>query len=435
MIQNKFIIFFLLVIFIPQPLFSASDNSQTVKPVFWGSYSEPYRDQKHDFVSGRYYIVETGMGKSKISQISDTKILRYFKINGVHGNANSGCALSDGSNAISEESVEWNLWEDVVSEDLFWYINNTKITNPEKNGYNGWCYIDIINPEKRAKWIVALTEYIRAEIETTENGAEYIDGFFLDNARIPYEDYADINVESDPTLRKQMYDGMIEIVNALRKSFPQSYIVLNAYNNRNEVNNNQRGLELLQAGADAMMCEICSFKNNSGNFYETNRYIRTINDLNKITSGTTGLNMPTKDVIVFDNIANQNDYAYRMFSLASYLLIANNTGNTYHALNGPLEWYDVPDYPEHTLFLGTPLGKFTKKNNLLVRQYQKGSVVLNPSNSATISVKIGKNKEQLMLQGGGAWTPEGNGGTLLWQPLSSTVKISPNSALIYRTKN
>lgn len=448
----KFPIFILLlgILIVPEPLFSATDPSQTVKPAYWGGYGEPNRAEKHDFVSERYYILETGMGESKISQITDTKILRYFKIAGVHG-PQGQCSKSDGSNAISESThpAEWALWERVIgdpnnkSDDLLWYADidgnpstpNQPMTSPEKNNYNAWCYIDITNPEKRARWSAALIQYIAALTDTGRNGIDSVQGSFIDNARIPFPGYADIDIETDPTLSAKMYEGMYEIIRSIRTAFPQDYIIINAYNNRDEVLDTQRGEELLQAGADAMMCEVCSFKNN-GKFYETSRYNRTISDLYQSTSGSTGLNMPAKDVVTLDRIENTDDYDYRMYSLASYLLVANNQGNAYFVMSTPMGWSDVPDYPEHSLDLGKPLGKYAKRHGLFIREYEKGTVVLNPSQQRSVSLEIGTNKEQLRIRGGGTWVPGGNGGTLSWQSISSsTFEVTPNSAFIYRSKN
>jgi hypothetical protein len=407
---------------------------QTMRLYYQGGYGDPEIASKQAHAANRFALINTGMGQTKLAALkaanSATRIIRYHKIGGVRGPVGSGCCKASGSNCIDSSFSDWPLWQAVSTNDLFWRnAQGQVITNPESEGYNGWCYVDIIDPSKRALWIAALKEAVKIALAEPN-----VDGVFLDNALVPVPGYASIEVEGDPALGNAYYAALVEIVTQLKQE-PQiaaRYLLLNAYNNRLAASN-WRGFELLAAGADGLMREAASIKTNQA-FYEGSRLITSIIDWQQMVAGL-GLSGP-KDLVLLDYINNASDAARRIYSLATYLLVAN--GRAYHFLSwNQLAWNDVPDFPEHTLDLGAPLSSATQlASGLFERHYAKGTVLLNPYRSdeqpTPVSITIGAQREQLVLQGGGAWSGAGPAGTLAWNPAPSTVALASNTALIYR---
>ena len=452
---------------------------QTIKLYSQQSYADTSlssRLEKEAFIANRYKMFLTGKGESKISNIKfnnpGIQILRYVKGTGIRGPADSVCYDHDHGeeNSITKDDPDWPLWQAASSQDLFWHVNGEIVRNPDD--YNGWCYIDIIDPKKRALWIEALKENI-SDLVCSPN----VNGVFIDNLMIPFNGYASFNVEDDLYLMKDYYEGLKEIVKELHDYFQSDayqpcygarpYLLANAYNNRNEVYNpnaadpeermDYRGLELLKSGLDGMMRETLSFKSDQ-NFYPTDRYLRSLKDFKDSVEGTIpGFeNSGSKNVVILDDLTDNNDILRREYSLSSYLLMANNDkGNAYHFLWGNIPDGEIHDYPEQVLDLGRPLEAFKAIHNgveippeealtldfkresiLLKRNYEKGTVVAAPNNPSAVIYNLGGSVEKLVISAGGTWIPEGNGGTLTWEAVNGTsYTLEPNSALIFRASS
>ena len=460
-------------------------------------HGDPNRSEKEAFIAERYQIYNTGKGESKIANIKsdnftfrslnpdvqEIKILRYVKSNGVKGPEGSGCCESDGDNCITESDRDWDLWEAALNQNLFWHVDGEIVRNPEDE-YNGWCYIDIIDPEKKTKWIEALKDHISSTILLA---SENVDGFFMDNLQVPFDGYAGFkrggewetfDIDSNPDYAAPYYTALVDIVRALGDYFhseefinlkgSRPYFMANAYNTQEESCNplvgiDRCGIHALEAGADNIMREDLSFKNSNKDFYSTDRYFRSLKDFKDIVEGTTEFNMGPKDVVVLDDLKDNNDLAKRLYSTASYALIADNDegkGKAYHFVWGPAEDGEILDYPEQLLDLGRPLETFKVIYNdgektpeevlnlidyetasiLFKRDYemstgQQAAVLVTPYNTSSVRYHFTQPVEKLVISGGGVWTPEGNGGTLSWEPITETSQdFAPNTAMIVRTK-
>ncbi len=477
--------------------FSISQEISTYKTILnytQQEHGDPYRLEKEKFLAEHYQIYNTGKGESKIKNIKSEnftflslnpdaqaiQVLRYVKSNGVKGPAGSGCCESDGSNCIVDTDRDWDLWEAALNQNLFWYVDGEMVRNPDDE-YNGWAYIDIIDPEKKAKWIEALKEHIASAILLE---SENVDGFFADNFQVPFDGYAGFkigddwetfDIDSNPEYAKPYYAALVDMARELGDYFhseefvdlkgSRPYFMANAYNTQDEDTNPSESIDwrgINTFGVDNIMREDFSFKNNNKDFYSTERYFRSLKDFKNIVEGTTEFNMAPKDVVILDHLADNNDIAKRLYSTASYLLIANNDegkGKAYHFVWGPAESGEILDYPEQLLDLGRPLETFKVITNdeektpeevltlidyetdsiLFKRNYEtpageQATVLVAPYNPSTLTYYFTGTVEKLVISGGGVWTPEGNGGTLSWEPLTGTsYDFAPNTAMIIKT--
>lgn len=123
----------------------------------------------------------------------------------------------------------------------------------------------------------------------------------------------------------------------------------------------------------------------------------------------------------------------RKMALGSYLLISNpNVRLLLNAEDIIVPANTVPFAPEYTLNIGEPLGSYYIQRNLFRRNFNKGFVLVNPSESETYSYTL--DKEYASIEGNGMCLVNSNGSitgcSLSYVPINGTISLSPISAIV-----
>lgn len=374
---------------------SAPTDHSSVRSVFKGSFTSSPEAIQYVATVPDFHVLS--MGPSKVQSIKsanpDVEAYYYFKVGGLHGPATRPPSGDPG-------------WDTVVSEDLLWDGPSGK---PVTQTQNGWYYVDIQNPSKRAAWIAVLTEQI-ASVR-----AQGWDSVFFDNAGVIEPSL--INEYPADYSDAAYYAAVDEILAAIRAAFPGMHIVFNSYSGWAAPG--QRGLELLDH-ADGMFFEGFSLKV-SGKYFDTARYLQNLDDFASVVASG-------RKAIAMDYLAT-TDIPRRTWSLASYLLV--NGPTAYHYLAGTDADSELQQYPEDQLDIGEPTADaVVRGDGLVVRAYDGATVIVNPS-TKTVSYPLGTGSfQQLVLSGGGDFP---NPGSATWTALAgNTASLAANTALIVR---
>lgn len=126
----------------------------------------------------------------------------------------------------------------------------------------------------------------------------------------------------------------------------------------------------------------------------------------------------------------------RMFILGSYLLVSNE--NVYisfndHDLKDQEEWFDgIPRLPEFDIRLGKPLGAYYEKDDIYIREFEDGLVIVNPDERATYNYHLDNTCYKVIPEGVNVVDKNGSisGGSLEYEPISGTIEVKPVSGLI-----
>jgi len=127
-----------------------------------------------------------------------------------------------------------------------------------------------------------------------------------------------------------------------------------------------------------------------------------------------------------------NNIAARTFSVASYLLIAND--NTVLTLSDYLYSNYIQYFPEFNISLGTPTGDFYyNQDSLFIREFDDGIVLVNPFATSTKTYILNQPYYKVTGIGGGIINSNATyNGYLSYDSISGTVIIPPVSALILK---
>lgn len=373
----------------------APSTGPSVRSVFKGSFTSS--PEAIEYVATVPDLHVLSMGPSKVQSIKSVnpavEAYYYFKTGGLHGPATRPSSGDPG-------------WDQVVAQDLLWHgPSGAAVTQTQ----NGWYYIDIQDPTKRAAWIAILIDQI-AQVR-----AQGWDSVFFDNAGViepslitEYPaDYSDA----------AYYAAVADVLAGVRAAFPGMHLVINSYSGWAPAG--LRGLELLDH-ADGMFFEGFSLKV-SGKYFDTGRYLQQLADFGAVVASG-------RIAVAMDYLAT-TDAARRMWSLASYLLV--NSPTAYHYLAGTDTDTELQQFPEDQLAIGEPLGDaVVRVDGLVVRSYAGAVVVVNPS-TASKSYTMGDGAwEQLALSGGGDFP---NPGAIAWTPLAdASVSLAPSTAIVVR---
>ncbi|MFN7950259.1 MAG: putative glycoside hydrolase [bacterium] len=370
-------------------------TESSVRSVFKGSFTAS--PEAIEYVATVPDLHVLSMGPSKVQSIKSVnpqvEAYHYFKTGGLHGPATRPPTGDPG-------------WDQVVAQDLLW---SGPSGNAVTQTQNGWYYVDIQDPAKRAAWIAILIDQI-AEVR-----AQGWDSVFLDNAGViepslitEYPaDYSDA----------AYYAAVADVLAGLRAAFPDMHLIFNSYSGWAPVG--MRGLELLDH-ADGIFFEGFSLKV-SGKYFDTGRYLQQLEDFASVVRSG-------RVAVAMDYLAT-TDVARRIWSLASYLLV--NAPSAYHYLAGTDTETELQQFPEDQLAIGEPLtDAAVRVDGLVVRSYTGAVVVVNPT-TASKSYAMGEGTwQQLALAGGGDFP---NPGAVTWTPLAGTaVSLAPNTAIVVR---
>jgi hypothetical protein len=137
-----------------------------------------------------------------------------------------------------------------------------------------------------------------------------------------------------------------------------------------------------------------------------------------------------KIMILQNYLSDSTDVATRLYYLGNYLLVKGHHAYLDYFASGPLEYY-----PEWGIDLGAPTTPATTQvSDLLVdgvyrRDFQMGSVLVNPSPSA-VTVSLGGTYQEVVPSGGGTIDASGTAsGSLAMMPVTS-VMVGATSAVI-----
>jgi len=141
-----------------------------------------------------------------------------------------------------------------------------------------------------------------------------------------------------------------------------------------------------------------------------------------------------KIMILQNYLSASTDVATRLYYLGNYLLVKGHHAYLdYFTSAGPLEWY-----PEWTIDLGAPTTPQTTSVQSLLnagvyrRDFQKGSVLVNPS-SAPVTVSLGATYQQVVPMGGGAVDTTGTApGSLMMMPVTQVVVGATSAEIVLK---
>ena len=357
-----------------------------VRTEFDGDFSNT--PDQVNFVVNFHDFQVTGMGASKIAALHaatpSAEIYWYQKV--------AGAKSTD---------PRWSQ-----TQSLLWYGPSGQ---PVRQSENGWYWIDIITPSKRAAWIPILIADIQDQL------ALGYDAVYLDDVAVI--DPSLITEYPSNYTSAAYYAALGNVLAAVRAALPGHKILINSYTGGAAPG--QRGMELLSS-CDGMSFEAFSMKASS-KFMDRTRWLQQTHDFEStIAQG--------KSALAIDYMTS-TDMQRRMWSLASYLIA--NGDLAYHRIGGTDIDSSLQQYPEDSLVIGTALGDpIERSDDLVMRSYSKATVVANPD-SATITYSMGTGSwQKLVLEGGGAYP---NAGSVTWSAITGTsIAIPANSAVIVR---
>ncbi len=381
--------------YVAMTLSSAPPDSNGISTAFSGSYD--YNNPNEVAYVADHPLQVTGVGPDKLAALREANpslsALYYIKIAGVHG----------------PDTVPPNgdpQWAGVVSQNLLWKgASGAYVTS----GNNGWYYVNVQDPNKRAKWWT-LQRAVLDQYMT------YYDGIYFDNTHTINADFTDI-VSEEPSGYDdtQYYAALASLLASARSAYPGKKIVFNTY--AGWENPGYRGIELLSS-ADGLFFEGFSAKTLPG-FFTKPRLLQQIADFQTIVRSG-------KQAVAMD-YSSGSDIALRTFTLGCYLMVLDP--NSLRLLTDPDLDTDVQQWPENSLDLGAPLGDYyTNGAGLLERDFAGGRAIVNPEDSVTRTYTVDPAAaKKLVVSGGGAWPATGS---LDWQPVSGTLSMAPMTGLV-----
>ncbi len=369
-----------------------------LRKVFQGSYSRD-DSQEVDFVASHDLHV-IGVGPNKLDELRQANptltALYYIKIAGVHG-------------PETRPPSGDPQWAQAVAQNLLWKAASG---NYVRNSTNGWYYINVQDPTKRAKWWALQKSVLGPQMA-------YYDGLYFDNTTTITSDFEDLVTEPPVGYDETAYyDGIYSLLSSARSEYPGKTVFFNTYAGWETPG--FRGLELMPM-ADGMFFEGFAFKVRAG-LFDKPRLLQQLADFASIVRGG-------KHAVALDYAA-PTDIARRTLSVACYMLVAND--NSLHFFSSPEVDSDVQQWPEDDLDIGVPQSEYVlTASGLLQRDYSGGRVIVNPEDAVSLSYVVdATRREKLVLSGGGAWPSPG---LLGWQAVSGTITVPPMSGLILRT--
>ncbi len=368
-----------------------------LRTVFQGSYSRDDTAQVDFVASHDLHVI--GVGPTKLDELRQANpnltALYYIKIAGVPG-------------PETRPPSGDPQWAQAVAQNLLW---KGASGNYVRNSTNGWYYVNIQDPAKRAKWWALQKSVLGPQMA-------YYDGMYFDNTTTITSDFEDLVTEPPVGYDESAYyNGLYALLGAARTEYPGKTVIFNTYAGWETPG--FRGLELLPV-ADGMFFEGFSYKVRAG-LFDKPRLLQQLTDF-------AGIVQSGKTAVALD-YGSPSDIKTRTFSLACYLLVANE--NAMHFFSSPEVDSDVQQWPEDSLDLGSPTGAYvTTANGLLQRDFTGGRVLVNPEATLGLTYVVDSaRREKLVPSGGGAWPATGSLG---WQAMSGTVTLPPMSGLILR---
>jgi len=134
--------------------------------------------------------------------------------------------------------------------------------------------------------------------------------------------------------------------------------------------------------------------------------------------------------ILQNYLSSTTDVATRMYYLGNYLLVKGHHTYLDYFASGPLEWY-----PEWAIDLGAPTTAATtdvadlSSGGVYRRDFQKGSVLVNPT-SSPVTVDLGGTRRQVVPSGGGAVDASGSTPGSVTMQAATSVVVGATTAVV-----
>ncbi len=249
----------------------------------------------------------------------------------------------------------------------------------------------------------------------------HYDGLFIDSASHWLNPHAVRGVMPDDYDLDNWYADRVRGLAYIKAQLPDKIVVFNGLHN-------QHGAEDSLANTDGGMWETFAFRPGKGTYAGEKQWLTALELVSR---------HPDKFLVlvVKEQPGLTDDIQKRVFSVGSYLLVSGDNVVFSMADAQHIKTNSLLYYPEYTLDLGEPLGAYTRtEDGLYLRRFEKGLVLVNPSDSATRTYTLPTDYLEVIPQGGGEVDETGHWeGKLTYQPVSGQVTLPPVSALLLVT--
>ncbi|BDY13245.1 putative glycoside hydrolase [Hydrogenimonas cancrithermarum] len=244
------------------------------------------------------------------------------------------------------------------------------------------------------------------------------DGLFVDSASHWLNPSAVDGVMPDDYDLDNWYQDRVDGLAYVKSKLPDRFVVFNGLHNRH-------GAEDSLANTDGGMWETFAFEPGIGKYRGEEEWSEVLELV---------MRHPDRFIVlvVKEQPGLTDDVRKRLFSVGSYLLVSGekvvfSMSDEEHTRTNSLLYY-----PEYTLDLGAPLGNYTRsENGLYLRSFEKGLVIVNPSETKTLSMMLSSSFMRVVPAGGGEVDEVGGwDGSLSYEPVSGEVSLPPVSALL-----
>ena len=306
-------------------------------------------------------------------------------------------------------------WEHIdAHENMFLHHNGERILTI----WNSWLMNpnDLVSPDDKD----ALDHWINYyAVTASQQVLQYqYDGLFIDSASHALHPGAVRRKMPDDYDKETWYQGRVASLAFIKSYLPDKIVVFNGLHS-------QTGEETSLANTDGGMWETFAFRPGTGEYQGEENWQAAI-EMTARNNDTKLINLVVKEQPnLFEDIQK------RVFSVASYLLVSNS--NTIFSMTdkGHIQTKGIPYFPEYKINLGHSLGEYTIEDNLYLREFENGIVLVNPSAGKAVSYKLDQEYRRVIPVGGGEVAPNGDWqGSLSYEAISGTIELPPVSALI-----
>lgn len=362
--------------------FSCTVYGQPIKTVHQGIWSST---DARFLAENRDILVSSG-GENYINSLrqynQEIEILYYFNAVGVH------------------ESDP--LWQEIQGKNIIWTDSNGVFVHHKQ--FN-WYLMDIRSEE----WATTVLNYLSQHLT-------YYDGVMLDESALLWAPSFD-SMPQDYNER-EYHEALNTLFSRIKIAFPDKKIVFNGHKRWTDATYN--GLNLL-GFTDGISFEGFSYRFD-GEYVGETALISSLIDFYRSTQ-------VLRKQAVFVDVCASTEMEKRMFSLATFMLVQSENSFYYFVPSDLDAHIGAQDWPEYYLDLGNAQGVVHQTHGVLVREFSKGIVVVNPG-SQTVQYDLGVPViEKLIIEGGGSIIDPG---TLDWKSISGFLELAPESAIIFR---
>ncbi len=350
------------------------------------------------FLNGHFYYVMTPLlGEDIRRAVQGPELILYRSIQGTWEGF---------------EQFDWAYID--AHENMFLHHQGERI----KTAWDSWLmnpgdFVEEDAPDAMAHWInyYALT----ASQQVRDYG---YDGLFVDSASHWLNPSAVMGVMPDDYDLSRWHDDRVRGLAYIKSKLPDRYVVFNGLHNRH-------GAEDSLANTDGGMWETFAFQPATGKYRGEEEWAEVLALVSR---------HPDKFIVlvVKEQPGLTEDLQKRLFAVGSYLLVSGervifSMSDAEHLRTNALLYY-----PEYTLDLGVPLGAYARtEEGLYRRAFEKGMVLVNPSETQTLSYRLEGTYLRVIPVGGGEVGEDGQwSGLLDYEAVSDELALPPVSAVL-----